>query len=115
MKIDILTLFPDIALSPLSESILKRAREKGIVDIQAHQLRDWAEGKYKKCDDYPYGGGVGLVLKPEPIFKAIDDLRTEDSHIILMTPQGKSFKQADAQRLAENSKHLILYADTMRV
>jgi len=107
MKIDILTLFPDIALSPLSESILKRAREKGIVDIQAHQLRDWAEGKYKKCDDYPYGGGVGLVLKPEPIFKAIDDLRTEDSHIILMTPQGKSFKQADAQRLAENSKHLI--------
>ena len=107
MKIDILTLFPDVALSPLSESILRRAREKGIVDIQAHQLRDWAEGKYKKCDDYPYGGGVGLVLKPEPIFKAIDDLRTEDSHIILMTPQGKSFKQADAQRLAENNKHLI--------
>jgi len=107
MKIDILTLFPDIALAPLSESIIKRAQDKNIVEIQAHQLRDWAEGNYKKCDDYPYGGGVGLVLKPEPIFKAIDELRRKDSHIILMTPQGKSFKQADAQRLSTESSHLI--------
>ena len=107
MKIDILTLFPDVALAPLNESIIKRAQDNGIVDIQAHQLRDWAEGNYKKCDDYPYGGGVGLVLKPEPIFKAIDDLRTPDSHIILMTPQGKSFKQADAQRLSTTHQHLI--------
>ena len=107
MKIDILTLFPDIALAPLSESIIKRAQDKGIVDIQAHQLRDWAEGSYKKCDDYPYGGGVGLVLKPEPIFKAIDDLRTENSRVLLMTPQGKSFKQVDAARLSAEAEHLI--------
>jgi len=107
MKIDILTLFPDIALAPLSESIIKRAQDSGIVEIKAHQLRDWAEGNYKKCDDYPYGGGVGLVLKPEPIFKAIDDLRTEDTHIILMTPQGKSYKQADAARLSKGVNHII--------
>ena len=107
MKIDILTLFPEMALAPLSESIIKRAQEKGIVEIKAHQLRDWAEGSYKKCDDYPYGGGVGLVLKPEPIFKAIDDLRQSNSKVILMTPQGKSYKQADAQRLSMEVEHLI--------
>jgi len=107
MKIDILTLFPDVAMAPLSESIIKRARDKGLVDIQAHQLRDWAEGSYKKCDDYPYGGGVGLVLKPEPIFKAIDDLRTPTSRVLLMTPQGQPYKQAHAQRLATTTDHLI--------
>lgn len=108
MDIDIITLFPDIAIAPLSESIIQRAQNKDLVTISAHQLRDWAEGSYKKVDDYPYGGGVGMVLKPEPIFKAVDDLRSADSHIILMTPQGKALKQADSMRLSKVSSHLII-------
>lgn len=106
MKIDILTLFPDIALAPLSESIISRARQKGLVDVQAHQLRDWAEGHYRRVDDYLYGGGQGMLLKPEPIFKAINELRSEHSKVILMTPQGKQFKQAIAQELSHET-HLI--------
>lgn len=108
MEIDILTLFPEVALAPLRESIMKRAQDAGLVEIRAHQLRDWAEGAYKKVDDYPYGGGVGMVLKPDPIFKAIDDLRTPESRILLMTPQGRSFKQADAERLSVPDTHLII-------
>ena len=107
LEIDIITLFPEMALAPLSESILKRAQESELVKINAHQLRDWAEGNYKKVDDYPYGGGVGMVLKPEPIFKAIKELRKDNSLIILMTPQGKQYKQADAQRLSTSNRHLI--------
>ena len=108
MEIDIITLFPDMVMAPLSESIIWRAQKSGLVKIRAHQLRDWAEGNYKKVDDYPYGGGVGMVLKPEPIFKAVDHIRRPDSKILLMTPQGKQFKQADARKLSTLSNHLIL-------
>ena len=107
MRIDILTLFPEIALAPLSESIIKRAREKDIVSIEAHNIRDWATGRHKKTDDYLCGGGQGMLLKPEPIFAAIEQLRTPDSKVILMTPQGKPFKQAIARELSEE-KHLII-------
>ncbi|MFC4991127.1 tRNA (guanosine(37)-N1)-methyltransferase TrmD [Rubritalea tangerina] len=107
MRIDIITLFPEIALSPLSESIIKRAREKDLVEIHAHNLRNWATGKHRKTDEYLCGGGQGMLLKPEPIFAAIEELRTNTSQVILMTPQGKPFKQATAQNLAR-ADHLIL-------
>ena len=107
MEIDIITLFPDMALAPLSESILKRAQDRNLVQIRAHQLRDWATGRYKKVDDYPYGGGVGMILKPEPIFKAVRELSKPHTKVILMTPQGKQYKQEDAQRLSQNHEHLI--------
>lgn len=107
MRIDIITLFPDIALSPLSDSIIKRAREQGLVDIHAHQLRDWATGKHRKTDDYLCGGGQGMLLMPGPVFDAVEDLKNDCTRVILMTPQGKPFKQADAQRLA-TCQHLII-------
>lgn len=107
MRIDIITLFPEIALGPLNDSIIKRAREQGLADIHAHQLRDWATGKHRKTDDYLCGGGQGMLLMPEPIFAAVDELKKEDTLVILMTPQGKPFKQTDAQRLC-SSKHLII-------
>lgn len=107
MRIDILTLFPEIALAPLSESIIKRAREAGIAQIEAHNLRDWATGRHKKTDDYLCGGGQGMLLKPEPIFAAIEELRTPGSRVLLMTPQGKPFKQAMAQEFSLQ-EHLII-------
>ncbi|QQL46044.1 tRNA (guanosine(37)-N1)-methyltransferase TrmD [Sulfuriroseicoccus oceanibius] len=108
MEIDIITLFPEIALAPLGESIIKRAQKAGIVEIRAHNLRDWAEGKHRRVDDYLCGGGQGMLLKPEPIFKAIEELRRENTRVLLMTPQGKQFKQSDARRLAECGDHLII-------
>jgi len=107
MRIDIITLFPEIALAPLNESIIKRAQAAGIVEIAAHNLRDWATDKHKKTDDYLCGGGQGMLLKPEPIFAAIAELRTEHSHTLLMTPQGKPFKQSMAQSYAKQ-QHLII-------
>lgn len=106
MRVDILTLFPEIALAPLGESIIKRAQKAGIVEIQAHNLRDWATDKHRRTDDYLCGGGQGMLLKPEPIFAAIEELRTENTIVILMTPQGKSFKQAVARDLSAQ-QHLI--------
>ncbi len=106
MKIDILTLFPEIALAPLSESIIKRAQAAGIVEIHAHQLRDWATDKHHKTDDTLCGGGPGMLLKPEPLFAAIEALRGPDTLVVLMTPQGKVFKQAIARELSQHS-HLL--------
>jgi tRNA (guanine37-N1)-methyltransferase len=107
MRIDIVTLFPEIALAPLSESIIQRARKAGLVEIAAHNLRDWTTDKHHKADDTLCGGGQGMLLKPEPIFAAIEQLRTPESKVVLMTPQGKMFKQALARELSAES-HLIL-------
>ena len=107
MRIDIVTLFPEIALAPLSESIIQRARKAGLVEIAAHNLRDWTTDKHHKADDSLCGGGQGMLLKPEPIFAAIEQLRTPESKVVLMTPQGKVFKQALARELSAES-HLIL-------
>lgn len=107
MRIDIITLFPEIALAPLNESIIKRAQAASIVEIHAHNLRDWATDKHKKTDDYLCGGGQGMLLKPDPIFAAIAELKTEISRTLLMTPQGKPFKQSMAQNYAEQ-QHLII-------
>ncbi|PLX98683.1 MAG: tRNA (guanosine(37)-N1)-methyltransferase TrmD [Desulfuromonas sp.] len=102
MKIDILTLFPGLFDSPFSESIIGKAQQRGLLKVQTHFLRDWAEGKHKITDDTPYGGGDGMVMKPEPIGRALDDLRVSSSGspVLLMTPQGKQFRQEDAERLA---------------
>jgi len=106
MKIDILTLFPEISLAPLSESIIKRAQASGLVEIRAHQLRDWATDKHHKTDDTLCGGGPGMLLKPEPLFAAIEELRGKDTLVVLMTPQGKVFKQALAREMSQRS-HLL--------
>jgi tRNA (guanine37-N1)-methyltransferase len=107
MRIDIISLFPETAIAPLSESIIRRAREQGLVEIHAHQLRDWATGKHRKTDETLCGGGQGMLLKPEPIFAAVEELQQPDTLVLLMTPQGKPFKQTDAQRLS-STNHLII-------
>ena len=105
MKIDILTLFPGLFVTPFSESILGKAQERGLLTIRSHALRDWAEGKHKTTDDTPYGGGDGMVIKPEPVARALDSLRkaAPGSPVLLMTPQGKKFCQNDAQRLSRKT------------
>lgn len=108
MRIDIVTLFPEVAMAPLSDSIIQRARAAGIVEIAAHQLRDWSEDKHKRVDDTLCGGGQGMLLKPEPMFAAVEALRGPETRVLLMTPQGKPFKQAVARELAEQSHLLIL-------
>ncbi len=117
MKIDILTLFPEICRVPLSESILKRAQENGIVDLRVDNLRDWTQDKHHIVDDAPFGGGQGMVMKPEPIFAAVEELRGEigekskienrKSKIILMSPAGRRFDQSVADQLSRES-HLIV-------
>lgn len=109
MKIDILTLFPKMFKGPFDESIIKRAQEKSLVEINVHDLRKWGLEKRKTVDDRPYGGGVGMVLMVEPIYKALKDLKTKNSKVILLSPQGKTFNQKSAERLAK-SEHLILVA-----
>lgn len=107
MRIDILTLFPEIALAPLNESIIKRAQEAGIVTLNAHNIRDWTTDKHRKTDDYLCGGGQGMLMKPEPIFAAINELKRPETKVILMTPQGKPFRQNLAREYSELS-HIIL-------
>lgn len=107
MRIDIVTLFPEVALAPLSDSIIQRARAAGIVEVVGHQLRDWSEDKHRRVDDSLCGGGQGMLLKPEPLFAAVEALRGPETKVILMTPQGKPFKQAVARELAE-AEHLLI-------
>ncbi len=107
MKIDILTLFPGMLEGFLKESIIKRAIEKGHVQIELHNIRDYSKDPHKKVDDYGFGGGKGMVLMPQPIFDAVESLRTEDSFVILMTPQGKTYNQKMAYDLTKK-KHIII-------
>lgn len=107
MKIDILTLFPLMFDGFLNTSIIKRARELGKVDINVHNFRDYSLDKHGRVDDYPYGGGAGMVLMCEPIFRAIEDIRTEESIVIMLSPSGKVFKQSIAIDFS-HKKHLIL-------
>ncbi len=107
MRMDIVTLFPEVALAPLSDSIIQRARAAGIVEVKAHQLRDWSADKHRRVDDSLCGGGHGMLLKPEPLFAAVEELRGTSTRVILMTPQGRPFKQAIAQELA-GSEHLVI-------
>jgi tRNA (guanine37-N1)-methyltransferase len=129
MRIDIVTLFPEICRAPLSESIMKRAQEKGLVELHIHNLRDWTTDKHQVVDDAPFGGGQGMVMKPEPIFAAVEALSEEEqktlnaqrstpniqrskienqkSKIILMSPAGRRFDQQVARSLSEEP-HLII-------
>jgi tRNA (guanine37-N1)-methyltransferase len=107
MKIDIITLFPEICRAPLSESIMKRARKHGIVDLHIHNLRDWTTDRHHVADDAPFGGGQGMVMKPEPIFAAVEELRKQTSKVVLMSPAGHRFDQAMAAQLSGES-HLII-------
>jgi len=100
LEIDVLTLFPEMVTGPLSQSIMGRALGKGIVTVRAHQLRDWTHDKYRRTDDYLCGGGQGMLMKCEPIFEAIEELRRPETRVILMTPQGRVFSQAIARELA---------------
>lgn len=107
MEIDILTLFPGICAGPLGESILKRAQQRGLVGIRIHDIRHWCTDKHRQADDYPFGGGAGMVMKPQPVFAAIEAVRRPGSRVVFLTPQGRRFEQADARRLAGES-HLVL-------
>ncbi len=114
MKIDIVTLFPESCRAPLSESIMKRAQENGIVDLGIHNLRDWTTDKHHIVDDAPFGGGQGMLMKPEPIFAAVEDLlnqtpntKHQTSKVILMSPAGRRLDQQMATELSQES-HLIV-------
>jgi tRNA (guanine37-N1)-methyltransferase len=106
MGIDILTLFPKMFVGPFAESIIKRAQDKKLVEIEIHNLRNWAKDKRKTVDDRPFGGGTGMILMVEPIAAALKELRQKNSWVILLTPQGKTFNQKKAQILAKK-RHLI--------
>ena len=109
MRIDIVTLFPGIVEPALSESMIGRARARGLVDIRVADLRDYATGKHRVTDDYQFGGGGGMVLKPEPLFAAVEALRTPGARVILMDPRGRQLTQAVAAELA-GAAHLVLLA-----
>jgi len=107
VQIDILTLFPSMGEGFLGESMLRLAREKGLADIRMRNLRDWAPGKHRVTDEPPYGGGAGMVMKVEPVFNALQDLRRPESRVILLSAQGARFDQAAARRLSAE-KHLVM-------
>ncbi len=107
VRIDILTLFPKLCEGALAESMMKRAQEKGLATLRVHNIRDWATGKHLMADDTPYGGGQGMVMKCEPIFAAVEALRTPESRVVLMTPAGRPFRQELAACYAQ-VPHIIL-------
>ena len=107
MKIDVLTLFPAMFAGPLDESIVQRAREKGVLELAVHNLRDYTHDRHKTVDDRPFGGGPGMLLKPEPVFEAIESLKRERTRVILMSPAGRKFDQAAARELSGHA-HLLL-------
>ena len=107
MKIDVLSLFPEMFKGFLNESIIKRARDAGIVEVNIHNFRDFSRDIHGKVDDTPYGGGAGMVLMCEPIFDCIESLRTPDSLVIMLTPEGEIYNQKKAMELVK-CKHLIL-------
>jgi tRNA (guanine37-N1)-methyltransferase len=109
MKIDVLTLFPAMFAGPLDESIIKRAREKRILELGIHDLRNWTHDRHKTVDDRPFGGGPGMVLKPEPLFEAAEALAGPKTRVILMGPSGRKFTQEIARELA-GYEHLLLIA-----
>jgi tRNA (guanine37-N1)-methyltransferase len=107
MRIDVITLFPGMFRGPLDESIVQRARDAGKLDLRIHNLRDYTHDRHRTVDDRPFGGGPGMLLKPEPIFEAVEALRTDASRVILLSPAGRPFTQARARALARES-HLLL-------
>lgn len=107
MKIDILTLFPHMFDGFLTESIMKRAIEKGKVEINIIDIRDYTPYKNNQVDDYQFGGGGGMIMMCEPVFNAVESIKTKDSHVILLTPRGKTYNEKKAYEL-KDKKHLII-------
>ncbi len=110
-RIDIMTLFPDTVGDVLCESIIGRAQERGIVRIECHQIRDYTENKQKQVDDYPYGGGMGMVMQVQPLYSCWEHICSEAGeriHTIYMSPQGKRFNQAEARRLVEYDRLILV-------
>ena len=110
MKIDILTLFPAMFEGFLNESIIKRARERKLVEINVHDIRNFTLDKNKKVDDYGYGGGKGMVLMPEPVVRAIEEYKTIDTTVILMCPQGEKYTEKKAFDLSLK-KHMVCFTE----
>ncbi|ADL13170.1 tRNA (guanosine(37)-N1)-methyltransferase TrmD [Acetohalobium arabaticum] len=107
LKFHILTIFPEMFTGPLNESILKRAQNEELIKIDITDIRSFAQNKHNNVDDAPYGGGAGMVMKPEPIFRAVEDVESDESKVIFLSPQGKTFDQKIAKELAEE-EHLVL-------
>jgi tRNA (guanine37-N1)-methyltransferase len=107
LEIDVVTLFPEVVAGPLSASIPGRIQERGLATIRVHDLREWGIGRHRSVDDYPYGGGAGMVLRPEPVAGALATLRRADSTVVLLDPAGEPFRHARAVDLAGRS-HLVL-------
>jgi len=108
MKIAVLTLFPGMFAGPLDESIVKRARETGLLELKLHNLRDYAHDRHRTVDDRPFGGGPGMLLKPEPLFEAVETLACETTRVILLSPSGRTFNQAIAHELAQMDDLLLI-------
>ena len=108
MKIDVLTLFPAMFAGPLDESIIMRARKKGLLDLNIHQLRDWTHDRHKTVDDKPFGGGPGMLMKCEPLFEAVESLRREKTKVILLSPGGRKFSQEIARELLQERDLLLV-------
>lgn len=109
MRCDVLTLFPDIITAYLKEGILKRAQEKRLLEVKVYNIRDFVSDKHKTVDDYPFGGGAGMVIKPEPLFRVIESLKkdNEQRRIILLTPQGKPFNQQLAEEFSKEKRRFV--------
>jgi tRNA (guanine37-N1)-methyltransferase len=111
MRFDVLTLFPEIFQGYLGQSLLKRAIERGLVEVQLHNIRDWTTNKHKKVDDRPFGGGPGMVLMVEPVVDCVEAVRRQDprpGHLVMLTPQGRRLDQSAVERLAEQQRILLL-------
>ncbi len=107
MRIDVVTLFPEFFDAPLRTSLLGKAVEANLLDVVAHDLRQWGLGKHRTVDDEPYGGGAGMVMRPEPLFEAVDALRPPAGHVILLSPRGSVLTQPKVEELASRD-HLVL-------
>lgn len=111
MRIDVLTLFPEMFSGYVGQSLLKRAIDAGIVDVRLHNIRDWAQGKHRQVDDRPFGGGPGMVLRPEPVVESVEAVRAdagEAGHLVLLTPQGRQLDQRVVEELAGKPRLILL-------
>ena len=110
LSVEVLTLFPRMIAAPLEESILGKARDKGLLRVQVTDIREFAEGRHRVTDDVPYGGGAGMVMKPEPLVLAIESAKAREpaAHVVLMSPQGRRFDQRKAQELAGREKLIFV-------
>lgn len=107
MRVDVITLFPELISVPMGASMMGRAQEKKLLQLNVYNLRGFGLGRHQQVDDTPCGGGQGMVLRPEPIFEAMERIHTPETKVLLMTPQGRPFNQATARRLSE-AEHLII-------